>query len=76
MDPKQWEAIREEFFRKNKLPQNPQDVPGYLENRLDNAFAFFLEREKGNKFAKIGKEGWELSKDPAEELTPAKRQAI
>src|SRR5207248_1616671 len=40
--------------------------------RLDAAFAFFLEREKSNPFAKVGEEGWELSKDPAEELTPAK----
>jgi hypothetical protein len=40
-------------------------VPAYLEARLDRAFAYFLEREKGNSFAKVGKEGWELSIDPA-----------
>ena len=76
IDTKQWETMREGFFQKNNLPQNPKDVPAYLENRLDNAYSFFLEREKGNSFAKIGKEGWELSKDPAEELSNAKRQGL
>ena len=69
IDTKQWGALRAGFFQKSKLPQNPQDVPAYLENRLDKAFAYFLEREKKNSFAKVGKEGWELSKDPAEELS-------
>ncbi len=40
--PKQWEANREEFFKKNKLPQNPKDVPLYFESRLNNAFEYFL----------------------------------
>src|SRR5205823_1610695 len=64
IDPKQWEAMRAAFFQKNMLPQNPGDVPAYLEARLDTAIAYFLEREKSNPFAKVGKEGWELSKDP------------
>jgi hypothetical protein len=51
-------------------------VPVYLENRLDEAFAYFREREKGNIFAKVGKDGWELSKDPAEELSAAKKQQV
>jgi hypothetical protein len=72
----QWEAIREEFFKKNKLPQNPQDVPLYFESRLNNAFEYFLQRENNNMFAKVGKEGWELSKDPTEEFTQAKKQKL
>jgi TnpA family transposase len=72
----QWEAIRETFFKKNKLPQNPNDVPLYFENRLNNAFEYFLQREKNNIFAKVGKEGWELSKDPTDEFTPAKKQKL
>ena len=74
--PRQWDTIRATFFQKNKLPQNPNDVPAYLATRLDTAFAYFLEREKGNPFAKVGKEGWELSKDPAEELTPTKKLTL
>ena len=27
-------------------------------------------------FAKVGKEGWELSKDPTEDFTPAKKQNL
>jgi hypothetical protein len=76
ISPNQWEAIREEFFKKNKLPQNPKDVPLYFESRLNKAFEYFLQREKNNMFAKIGKEGWELSKDPTEEFTPAKKQKL
>ena len=58
------------------LPQHSEDVPAYLEARLDTAFAYFLEREKDNPFAKVGKEGWELSKDPDEELSSAKREQL
>ena len=72
----QWEAIRETFFKKNKLPQNPNDVPLYFESRLNNAFEYFLQREKNNMFAKVGKEGWKLSKDPTEKFTPAKKQKL
>ena len=71
-----WETAREEFFQKNQLPQAPKEVPIYLENRLNNAFYYFLEREKRNTFAKVGKEGWELSKDPAEEFSAAKKQKL
>ena len=35
------------------------------------ALLYCLEREKGNSFAKVGKEGWELSKDSAEEMSSA-----
>src|SRR5660398_329889 len=62
ISPNQWEATRDAFFKKNKRPQNPNDVPLYFENRLNNAFEYFLQREKNNMFAKVGKEGWELSK--------------
>jgi len=51
-------------------------VPLYLENRLQKAFNYFLERAKKNTFAKIGKEGWELSKDLAEEFTAEKKRKL
>jgi len=76
ISPNQWEATRDAFFKKNKLPQNPNDVPLYFENRLNNAFEYFLQREKNNMFAKVGKEGWELSKDPTDEFTPVKKQKL
>jgi len=51
-------------------------VPLYFESRLNNAFEYFLQREKNNMFAKVGKEGWELSKDPTEEFASAKKQKL
>ena len=51
------------------MPQNPKDVSAYLEARLQKAFDYFLSREKNNTFAKIEKEEWLLSKDPAEEFS-------
>jgi len=72
----EWATLREEFFKKNGLPQNPQDVPAYLDSRLQIAFDYFLSREKSNEFARIEKEGWVLSKDPAEELSASQKQAL
>jgi TnpA family transposase len=72
----QWEAMRDAFFQKSKLPQNPSEVFVYLENRLQQAFDYFLQREKNNAFAKAGKEGWVLSVDPTEELTSEQKQKL
>jgi len=73
---KQWEVMRDAFFQKSKLPQNPCEVSIYLENRLQQAFDYFLQREKDNTFAKAGKEGWVLSIDPAEELNSEQKQKL
>jgi hypothetical protein len=61
----QWEPIRETFYLQSKLPRNSGDVAAYLTNRLQNAFDYFLDREKNNAFAKVGKDGWILSTDAA-----------
>ena len=58
------------------LPLNPKAVPGYLERRLQKAFDTYLSQEKDNTFARIEDDGWVLSKDPAEEFTTAKQQAL
>jgi TnpA family transposase len=76
IDKQLWEAMRKEFFQKNTMPQNPQDVPAYLENRLQKAFDYFLAHEKNNTFAKIEQEEWLLSKDPAEEFSLEKKQKL
>jgi len=76
IDPDLWETMRDEFFQKNNLPKNSQDVPAYLENRLQQAFDYFLKHEKNNTFAKIEKEEWLLSKDPAEEFNVEKKQKL
>ena len=76
MPTERWERLREEFFGKTDLPLSPQDVPGYLKNRLQRAFDYFFAQEKGNTFASVDEDGWLLSRDPAEELTEAKQQGM
>ncbi len=72
----QWAVLREAFFLRAKLPVTAQEVPQYLEARLQKAFDHFLSREKGNTFASINESGWVLSKDPAEEFSEAKKQQL
>ncbi len=71
-----WETMRDAFFQKSKLPQNTCEVSIYLENRLQQAFDYFLQREKNNTFAKAEKEGWVLSVDPTEELNSEQKQKL
>lgn len=72
----QWEQLRKGFFEKANLPLNPEAVPEYLEHRLQQAFDTYLSQEKDNTFARIDDDGWVLSKDPADEFTVAKQQAL
>jgi len=59
-----------------ETPRNSSDVATYFTNRLQNAFDYFLEQEKNNAFAKIGKEGWILSTDAAETLSSEQKQKL
>jgi TnpA family transposase len=72
----QWEPIKETFYQKSKLPRNSSDVAAYLTNRLQKAFDYFFEHEKNNPFAKVGKEGWILSTDVAENLSSEQKQKL
>ncbi len=72
----QWEPIKETFYQKSKLPRNSSDVAAYLTNRLQKAFDYFFEHEKNNPFAKVGKEGWILSTDAAENLSSEQKQKL
>jgi hypothetical protein len=65
----QWEPIKETFYQKSKFPRNSSDVLAYITNRLQKAYDYFIEQEKNNSFAKVGKEGWVLSTDAAETLS-------
>lgn len=47
---------------------NPDDVPAYLTNRLNNAYDRFLERLPTNSYAQLNEEGWQISSDPTEKL--------
>lgn len=70
IDDNEWISIRSDFFKRVKLPENPEDVSSYLRMRLNNAYDTFLEKESENTYAKVKNNKWILSVDPASELTP------
>ncbi len=72
----QWEPIKETFYQKSKFPCNSRDVTAYLANRLQKAYDYFIEHEKNNGFAKVGKEGWVLSTDAAETLSSEQKEKL
>jgi TnpA family transposase len=63
-----WESVQEEFFRRSGLPANPQEVGGYLRERLNQAYDLFLKRAPTNSYATVDGEGWHLSVDASEKL--------
>lgn len=72
----QWEPMQDAFFRQTKLPRHANDAAGYLTDRLQQAFDYFLEQEQHNAFAKVGKAGWVLSTDAAETLRQEQKQQL
>jgi TnpA family transposase len=65
----EWEKRSHDFFKRAKLPQNPQDVPNYLTARLNKAIDQFIELEDVNEYAKVEDGKWDLSVDEAEKIS-------
>ena len=65
----EWEKRRHDFFKRAKMPQNPQDVPRYLTTRLNKSIDQFIELEGVNEYAKVEDGKWVLSVDEAEKLS-------
>lgn len=65
----EWKNRRTDFFKRAKMPQNPQDVPRYLTTRLNKAIDQFIELENTNEYAKVEDGKWVLSVDEAEKLS-------
>ena len=65
-----WQKIRESFFRRSGLPQQPDQVSAYLRTRLGQAYDRFLEVAPDNSYATVDENGWHLSTDPSEKLAP------
>jgi TnpA family transposase len=68
LPPERWEPLRKSFFQRSGLPADPQDVPGYLTERLSRAYDLFLETAPGNSYATVDEDGWHLSTDATEKL--------
>ncbi len=65
-----WQEMRESFFKRAGLPINPNDIEGYLKERLNKAFDQFLDKLPDNSYVKIDEEGWHLSADASEKMAP------
>jgi TnpA family transposase len=60
----QWASVRKPFFQKAGLPFQPDEVPSYLESRLDQAYDQFIQRTaKGKGGVRFDDDGWHLSPD-------------
>ncbi|MGC1953325.1 MAG: Tn3 family transposase, partial [Gammaproteobacteria bacterium] len=64
----QWTPLRDNFFRRARLPRDPTAVSSYLRHRLNAAYDRFLASASGNHFASVNDDGWHFSVDPSEKL--------
>ena len=72
----EWETKRDDFFRHAGLPKDPSQAGTYLQERLDSAYDRFLRSLPANAYVTIEEQGWRLSTDPADELSPEEEVAI
>jgi hypothetical protein len=66
-----WTVRRQEFFRKAGLPTDPTEAATWLTSRLNAAYDRFLAALPTNTSVTFDTEGWHLSTEPAEALSPA-----
>jgi TnpA family transposase len=76
IDDAKWEKQRDSFFRRAGLPAKAEDVPGYLTNRLNQAFDDFLRLLPKNSYAGVNENGWQLSVDSSEKLNEVGKQRL
>jgi TnpA family transposase len=72
----EWEAKRDDFFRHAGLPSDPSQAATYLQNRLASAYDRFLNSLPANAYVTVEDQGWRLSTDPAEELSPEEEAGV
>ncbi len=71
-----WGNERSRFFERAGLPSDAAEVSQYLTGRLNAAYDAFLQSQTENSFASVDESGWQLSKDPAEELSGDEEQKL
>lgn len=71
-----WRAIRETFFGRAGLPADPSKARGYLTKRLNRAYENFLEQLDVNTYAGITGDGWQLSVDPADQMSSGDKRRL
>ncbi|OEU73255.1 MAG: hypothetical protein BA869_04515, partial [Desulfuromonadales bacterium C00003107] len=71
-----WQKMRENFFMRAGLPDNPDDARSYLTVRLNKAYNRFLEQLPQNTYASVDEDGWHLSVDSAEQLDSESKKQL
>jgi TnpA family transposase len=71
-----WATTRQEFFRKAGLPADPTAAAAALTARLHTAYDRFLAVLPANAYVTVEQDGWRLSTDPAEALSPAEEAGV
>jgi TnpA family transposase len=65
-----WAALRPDFFHTAGLPADPTEATTTLTARLNHAYDRFLTALPTNASVTVDDQGWQLSTDPAEALSP------
>jgi TnpA family transposase len=71
-----WATTRQEFFRKAGRPAAAPAAAAYLTERLTTAYDRFLAALPANTYVTVEHDGWRLSTDPAEALSPAEEAGV
>jgi TnpA family transposase len=71
-----WATTRQEFFRKAGLPADPRAAGTHLTTRLNTAYDQFLTALPANAYVTVEADGWRLSTDPAEVLSPTEEAGV
>ncbi len=71
-----WRSLRTDFFRRAGLPEKVDDVPDYLDKRLNLAYEQCLSGLPENTYARVDEAGWHLSIDPAEKLDSVEKERL
>jgi TnpA family transposase len=75
-DDGQWRNMKDAFFLRSGMPQNPDDARNYLKNRLNNAYDRFLGSLKENDFARIVDGRWALSGETSTLLSTGEEENL
>jgi TnpA family transposase len=72
----EWTSMRDEFFRRARLPADPQETRAYLEKRLNAAYERFLASLDENEHISWDENGWRFGQDTADEWEPEREKQL
>jgi hypothetical protein len=72
----EWAVHRQDFFHHAGLPADPAAAAADLTDRLNTAYERFLATLPDNASVTVDDQGWHLSTDPAETLSPDDERGV